>query len=239
MEKLKSLNKISVVGDSILKGVIYDEVAGRYKFLKQSAVSAFEKINQIAVINYSKFGSTVSKGMEKLNKFIVKGTDDSEVVLIEFGGNDCDFDWDKIFLNPFQNHYPNTSYSKFIETISDMIESVLSVGKTPVLMNLPPIDADRYFNWIVKGDENKAELLLKFLGDKNFIYRHQELYSRAIEHIAKIKDIYVINVRDKFLSIPRYSDYLCADGIHPNEKGQEVIKTAFLNAYKERVLLNI
>lgn len=237
MIKLASLNKISVFGDSILKGVVFDEMTGKYKFLKENAVRAFSNISHIAVENYSKFGSTVSMGLDKLNKLIMKDKDDSDVVLIEFGGNDCDFNWDNVCSNPLENHIPNTAYQKFVDTISDMIDAVINVGKRPIVMNLPPIDYERYFSWITKGNQIREEKIMQFLGDKNYIYRHQELYSRAIETVAKAKDIYVINVRDAFLSIPRYSDYLCADGIHPNEKGQEIIKNAFLKAYKERVIL--
>lgn len=239
MERLRSVDKISVLGDSILKGVIFDEVAGKYKFLKEGAVSAFENMYHIAVQNYSKFGNTVSKGLEKLNKTIVKGTDDSQVVLIEFGGNDCDYNWDNVCLNPLDEQEPNTTYSKFIETSTAMIELVLAAGKRPVVMNLPPIDYERYFKWITKGDQKREDSILKFLGEKSHLYRQQELYSRAIENVAKAKDLYVVNVRDGFLTLPRYGDYLCIDGIHPNEKGQEIIKNAFNKAYQERILMNV
>ena len=231
------LDNISVLGDSILRGVVLDEATKKYKFLKQGAVSSFEKMYQVSVTNYSKFGCTAKKGLEKLQQ-ILKSDEPSEAVLIELGGNDCDFDWEAVCTAPEgEPHAPNTPYGEFVNLIRTIIEDTLKGGKRPFFMNLPPIDSDMYFAWIAKGDPNRAQKLLSFLGDKNYIYRHQELYSRAIEHLAHEYNLYLIDIRDKFLAIPKYSDFLCADGIHPNAKGQELIKEAFSNAYLERGLV--
>lgn len=232
---MKAINSISILGDSILKGVIFDEETGRYKFLKENAVSIFENMFDITIINHSKFGCTVSKASEKLSQALAK-KEDSDAYLIELGGNDCDFNWDEVAKDPFAKHIPNTPYDKFLSSVSKMVEEIIKSGKVPFIMNLPPIDYERYFNWITKNDTERQKNILAFLGDKSYIYRHQELYSRALEKVAKKYDLYTVNVRDIFLSIPCYSDYLCIDGIHPNVKGQELIEDIFAQAYKERVL---
>lgn len=231
------LDNICVLGDSILRGVVLDEATKKYKFLKQGAVSSFENMYHISVTNYSKFGCTAKKGLEKLQQ-ILKSDIPAEAVLIELGGNDCDYDWEAVCTDPLgAGHAPNTPYSEFVKLIRTMIEDTLKGGKRPFFMNLPPIDSDMYFSWIAKGDPVRAKNLLTFLGDKNYIYRHQEMYSRAIEHLAHEYDLYLIDIREKFLVIPKYSDFLCADGIHPNARGQELIKDAFSNAYLERGLI--
>jgi lysophospholipase L1-like esterase len=48
--------------------------------------------------NISKFGDTLLKGAQKLREYLSKNK--SDVVIIEFGGNDCDFYWEEISKNP-------------------------------------------------------------------------------------------------------------------------------------------
>ena len=229
------INSISVLGDSILRGVVLDEATKKYKFLKQGAVSGFEKMYNVSVTNYSKFGCTAKKGLEKLQA-VLKNDAPSDGVLIELGGNDSDFDWEAICAGTVTEPVPNTPYSQFVSLIRTITEQTLKAGRRPFFMNLPPIDSERYFEWISKGDPVRAQKLLSFIGEKSYIYRHQELYSRAIEHIAKEYDLFTIDIRELFLAIPKYGDFLCGDGIHPNEKGHDLIKEAFSKAYVERVL---
>ena len=65
--------------------------------------------------------------------------------------------------------------------------------------------------------------ILTFLGEVDFIYKWQEMYSAAIEKLAVEEKIPIIDIRSGFLNKEDYSDYLCADGIHPNEKGHLLI----------------
>lgn len=234
---MKVTDKITVLGDSILKGVVMDKVTGKYKFLRESAVNLFMNTNKVSVQNYSKFGCTAQKADKNLD-ILLKKDNLSQCVLLELGGNDCDFDWDAVCSSPAGAHCCKVPYEEFKNIISKMVEKILASGRRPFVMNLPPIDSDLYFKYISKNDENRAVNLLNFLGDKSFIYRHQELYSRAIESVARSYNLYIINVRDAFLSIGKYSDYLCEDGIHPNELGQAVIKQVFDCSYKQMVLDN-
>ena len=231
------INQIGVIGDSILKGVVFDEIAGKYKFIKQGAVNLFSRDNKVEIKNYSKFGCTSKKALELLPGALEKCP--SQAMLVELGGNDCDYNWSKVLKNPKSNHTPFVPFEEFKKNLSQIIEKILSAGKTPFVMSLPPIDADRYFNWITKGSKENTENLLKFLGNKSLIYRHQELYSRAIESVARQYNLFIVNVREVFLQIHNYTDYLCLDGIHPNEKGQAIIKQIFDSAYKEVVLRQI
>ena len=44
--------------------------------------------------------------------------------------------------------------------------------------------------------------------------------------LAINKDIPIIDITSKFLEIKNYSNLLCDDGIHPNEKGHKIIAEA-------------
>jgi len=231
------IKNIEILGDSIAKGVIWCEISGKYKLLKESAADLFGLSNSVAVKNHSKFGCTTQKALRILPAILQKETSGG-IVLLELGGNDCDFNWDAVAQSPLAGHLPNVSFTDFKKNITAIIEQILSSGKRPVIMTLPPIDADKYFAWISKGCKERAQRLMTFLGDKNLIYRHQELYANALEKMAVKYNLYVVPLREVLLKIHKYSDYLCLDGIHLNSKGHAVVKTVCDRTYKEYLLLN-
>ena len=229
---MKIIKNIEVLGDSIAKGVVWDEIVGKYKFLQESAANLFESSNKVAIKNHSKFGCTTTKALEILPNILEK-EESGNVILLELGGNDCDFDWETVIQSPSSTHKPNVPFADFKKNISLIIEKILAFGKRPVIMTLPPIDAEKYFNWITKNCKERMNQLLSFLGDKNLIYRHQELYANAFEKIALKYNLHIVPIRETLLSIHKYSDYLCLDGIHLNEKGQAVMKSVCDRTYKE------
>lgn len=85
-----SIAKIDIWGDSILKGVILDEAVGRYRLLRENAVTAFSQLFHIDVRNHSHFGCTAPKALVNIDKTLASGLS-TDLVLLEFGGNDCDF----------------------------------------------------------------------------------------------------------------------------------------------------
>ncbi|WP_424244324.1 lysophospholipase L1-like esterase [Elusimicrobium posterum] len=229
------IKNIGILGDSILRGVVFDEISGKYKFLKESAANLFSASNEVSVKNHSKFGCTTQKALQNLPSVLTKDSS-ADIILLELGGNDCDFNWEEVCKNPHLAHSPNVMFEDFKKNVSEIIEKILEAGKRPVVMTLPPIDADKYFNWITGSCKEKAERLMSYLGDKNLIYRHQELYATALEKIALKYNLYTVNVRETLLSIPKYSDYLCLDGIHLNEMGQKIIKQVCDATYKDYLL---
>jgi lysophospholipase L1-like esterase len=52
------------------------------------------------------------------------------------------------------------------------------------------------------------------------------MYSVAVEELAAEKKIPLIDIRSGFLRKKNFSRYLCADGIHPNDKGHLLISKA-------------
>ncbi len=53
---------ICVFGDSVAKGVVFDEARQKYIHLKDNFISLTQKKLNIPFANYSVFGATVSKG---------------------------------------------------------------------------------------------------------------------------------------------------------------------------------
>ena len=101
------------------------------------------------------------------NLDIIKNSTGSYVVM-EFGGNDCDFNWKEISENPDAEHKPNSEIKHFVMMYTELIKEIKDMGKMPVLLSLPPIDAKKYFLKISNG--LNAENILKWMnGNKQFL----------------------------------------------------------------------
>ncbi|MEG1754494.1 MAG: SGNH/GDSL hydrolase family protein [Christensenella sp.] len=222
----KVINSILVMGDSVARGVVFHTEKKRYVFSKDGFIKKLTSVLRADVHNMSKFGMTSDYGRRILSEKLEEV--DPDLVLIEYGGNDCDYKWDEVARDPTAVHLPNTSLKAFEQNIRRMVSLLKSLGKTPVLMNLPPLDAASYFSWFTKKDTECGRNVLKWLHDVSKIYWWQEKYSYTIEKIADSMNTHLVNVRGAFLRWPDYKALICEDGIHPNEAGQDLIERAFV-----------
>ena len=211
-----SITSYCVLGDSVGKGVVFDTISSRYKVLKENFANLFSASRNAVVENWSVFGCTVTKGLQIAKRHFERGAD-AGALLLEFGGNDCDYDWATVSADPDAEHLCKTPMADFRTKYTELIQDARAVGKTPVLMNLPPIDPDRYFARITQG--LSAENILHFLGDVDRIYRWHEYYSLAVNNLAAELSVPLIDVRSAFLERRRCLDLICEDGIHPNAQG--------------------
>nr|WP_317412375.1 SGNH/GDSL hydrolase family protein [uncultured Solibaculum sp.] len=217
---------LSMWGDSVLRGVILDEKRGRYTTLKNRDMETSLENMGIQVNNCSRFGYTAPRAKNLLLHTLEDGYR-CDAVMLEYGGNDCDFNWAEVAANPEQDHFPNTSLEEFEKCYIEMIEALQKQNIKPILLTLPPLDAVRYLNWITRNGLSRDNIL-KWLGDVFRIYRFHERYSIAVSHLAKRYGCPLLDIRDAFLSHPDCSQLMCADGIHPNEKGHQVMDKAML-----------
>lgn len=218
------MKKVYIYGDSILKGILLNKETKRYYTMKNT-IKELEKYFPFKIENKSKFGRTIDKGYKEIKSMLNKNTD-CDIVVLEYGGNDCDHKWGEISIDPNKNHTPNTDIEKFEQIYFNIITDLKSKGIEPVIMSLPPIDSQKYFNWIIEngGDKNNV---LTWLNDKERIARYQELYSISATKVALETNCLFIDVRSEFLKQNNYKDLMCDDGIHPNEKGHKIIIKAF------------
>jgi lysophospholipase L1-like esterase len=212
---------ISVFGDSILKGVRMLKGTTRYGTTDDIGLESIARAHDWVLDNRSRFGCTVTKGEQLLNRLLEKN-DPPAAVLLEYGGNDADFRWDEVAARPLEEHLPNTPLPVFCDTLRRMVLSLRAHGVRPVLSTLPPISSERYLNWITRNGLSK-ENILQWLGDANAIYRYQEKYSLAIERLAAETGCFLVDLRSAFLDKRVLLPYLCADGIHPSDAGQRLI----------------
>ena len=212
------MNNIYVYGDSIMKATIPDENM-KYHFFANEYMEKFLKL-PVSIVNRAKFGAYAEKGLAIIEKDLAKGVD-CDIALVEFGGNDCNFDWSAIAVSPEAQHDPKTLPEKFIETMTKIISRLRENGIRPVMMTLPPVDAQRYFNFITRDGKN-GENILKWLGDVEIISRYQKMYSDAVSKLASHLQVFCIDIRG-YLSEYSLSEIISADGIHPSSKGYKLI----------------
>lgn len=218
---------ISVWGDSILKGIVLDELTGAYRVLPNNCVSRFAEQTKSEITNHASFGMTTVKAYERILRSVERNPPQKDdIVLVEFGGNDCDYHWEEISLRPDDYHEPKTPISVFGSKMQSIIDIFRDFGISPVLMTLPPLDPNRYFEWISRGLDGSN--ILKWLHDVNKIYRWQEAYNDIIIQTAKENGLRLINVRKSFLVSDHYTDLICKDGIHPNANGHETIYNSLI-----------
>ncbi len=229
--EVKDSYVIVAYGDSITKGIIYDDKRSKYATLKENFTSIIENKIKGPVYNAGKFGNTIMRGARKMYNDVIKKSPD--MVLVEFGGNDCDYKWDEIAKNPDMEYKPNTDIITFRETLLTMIDTLKTNHILPVLMTLPPLDPLKYFKWIAKEDSFAEKNILHWLGTKDRLFTWHNSYSKMITEVANETSTVLIDVRSEFLKYSDYSRFLCKDGIHPNIEGQSLIATVILKFMKE------
>lgn len=225
MDNLKDQKAITVWGDSVMRGVIFDENKNRYTLLGENSADEASRSLGLKLHNRSRMGCTVTKGLDILKRDLTEKQYNCDAALIEFGGNDCDYDWKKVAEHPEADHQPKTPLSSFVTQLREMVQTVYHRGIVPVMMSLPPIDAQRYFEFFTRAGLNK-ENILRWLGDIQHIYHWHERYNSAVLQVAEECSCPVVGVREAFLCQKDVRDFLCVDGIHPNAKGHELIRQA-------------
>lgn len=226
------LKNVCAFGDSVMKGIVIDdenspENGVKYKISNMGfAARCRERLN-IEVDNFARFGAVVSHGKKMISRYIDK-IKKSDFVLFEYGGNDCDYNWAAIAARPDDEHSPNTPIPQFVAEYSALIDEVKALGAKPVLLSLPVLDPVRFFRHVTRGIN--GDNVLRWLGGSVLaIDRWHERYNMEIFRLGALKRVPVIDITSVFLERKDYSNYICDDGIHPNEHGHALIEGAIID----------
>lgn len=224
---MRKVEEIAIWGDSVMRGVIYDPAREKYVLLEENSADRASRSLGLRLRNRARMGCTITKGMTILKKDMAGGLQ-TDAALIEFGGNDCDFDWEAVAAAPEKEHQPKTPLGIFTSQLTDMVNMVKAKGISPLMMTLPPIHAQRYFDFFTRGGLSR-ENILRWLGDVQFIYRWHEQYNAAVVRVARQCGCLLADVREAFLSCRHYEELLCVDGIHPNAEGHALMESVLEN----------
>jgi len=217
---------VVIYGDSIMKGAVPD--GQRYRSVMAQILPRLAEKYGLSVTNRARFGCTIDKGQAMLQKDLQADTLPYRVALVEYGGNDCDYDWAAIARDPQGTHLPKTGMQEFLRTLENMVDQLLQKHIQPLLMTLPPISAERYLSCICqRGGLERGSILRWLGGEEQMIYRYQEMYSAAILKLALRRRLPLVDVRSYFLDKHNYASLISPDGIHPSEAGYSLILSAF------------
>lgn len=211
------IERVEFFGDSIVRGALWAD--GRFRLRPGNGYPALADMG-LAVRNNAMIGSTIVKGAKVVERRL-PALDEKTLVIMGFGGNDCNFDWQAVSEAPDADHLPVVLLQSFRERYARAIAKVQTTGAQVALLSLVPLDADKFFANISAGRDSGA--ILKWLGDKAILYRWHENYSRTVERLAAAMDCALIDVRDGFLTRHDFSGLIGADGIHPTEAGYAII----------------
>lgn len=220
---------VCAFGDSILQGVIHDAQNNKYRLLKENFLAISGSKLNVDWKNFARHGSLITFGEQEFAKHldIVK---DCDYIFFSFGGNDSDHNWDEIATHPFAEHYPAVPLNIFHQKYVNLIKQVQMRGKTPILFSLPPVNSKMFFDTISKY--RSKENILHFLhGDISNIYQWHSMYNMEIFKIANETNAPIIDITTGFLAQIDYSEFLCDDGVHPNEKGHQLIAESLKDFY--------
>lgn len=224
--------KIAALGDSLTKGVVLTE-KNRYSLLEHSFIDIIGNELDLYIENYGKFGSTVDFGSHVIERHS-DTISSADYTFLEYGGNDCDFDWMRIADNPSSEHHPKTILESFREKFLQLIQKIRELGSRPVIISLPPIDSVAYFSFFSRfmNEEQKKNVVNWLGGDINIIERWHESYNRTLFEIAETSKVQIIDITTPFQNYRGSLKALyCPDGIHPNAEGHRLIADSISNSY--------
>lgn len=222
--------KIAALGDSLTKGVVLNE-RNRYSVLDKGFVDIVGEELDVDVKNYGKFGCTVGYGYSVIDRHS-EDIAQADYTLLEYGGNDCDYDWDKIGDDPEGTYEPKTLLDSFKESLTGLVRKIREIGSRPLIISLPPIDSESYFGFLTRNmNQIQKDNVLKWLGgDVNIISRWHESYNQALFQVAAATSTPIIDVTSSFDKMgPDLKRMYCSDGIHPNSAGHRLIASSVVN----------
>lgn len=212
--------KVTVYGDSVLKGVLLE--GGRY-VVNRDWERLLGETFHLTIRNCARFGGTIMKMLPLIQKDSSTEAPESEIAVLELGGNDCDYDWAAISEAPDAQYDCKTPPEVFLDRYREAVDLIRRSGRIPVLMTLPPVHSERYLRYICRNGLSMQNIL-RWLGDVEAISRWQSRYSRMVEQVAGEMNVKLIDLRRAFPKEPKALEpLLCEDGIHPSRLGQKLI----------------
>ncbi|MBQ1256486.1 MAG: SGNH/GDSL hydrolase family protein [Clostridia bacterium] len=219
-------NTLFVLGDSIGRGILFNEKLNRYSLCRNTFDTALKSAG-VRVFNFAKMGMTSQNALSLMDRC---EKSENAVAAIEFGGNDSDLNWNEVSRSPDIFHEAAVPVSKYEDNIASLAEKARKRGMRPVIVTPLPLIAEKFFSYVAKGRDENA--IMTYLGSKQSIYRWQERYATAAIRAAHSAGCPVFDARSLFLNRLDFDSLIGPDGMHPNERGYKVLSDAVVNAWE-------
>ncbi|MBE5788330.1 MAG: SGNH/GDSL hydrolase family protein [Clostridiales bacterium] len=217
------MNEIYLFGDSASQGLVLDD-NGQYHVSRKGCIRLLKR-KGFPIRNYAVHGYTVLQGLESFERMQIEP---GSRCVIQFGGNDCDLDWDAVSQEPGVFHDGRVPLRDFRNDLVRFIREARERFLEPILVTPPALISTRFYRWVSR--ERNSDHILRYLHeDTESMYRWQERYATAVREVAAGESCRLLDIRNWLLDRMDYPSLFCADGIHPNEAGHEVIAEIVLS----------
>ena len=123
------MNEIYLFGDSAAQGIVLDE-QGQYRVSRAGCIRLLKR-RGYPIRNYAVHGYTVLQGLESFRSMPIE---EGSFCVIQFGGNDCDLDWDAVSRDPDSYHEGRVSLADFRGKITRFVREARERKLEPVLI---------------------------------------------------------------------------------------------------------
>ncbi|MGM0845566.1 MAG: SGNH/GDSL hydrolase family protein [Bacillota bacterium] len=213
--------KIVCLGDSLTRGVSF--VKGRLRILKENYPNALQQLfsennKDVSVINKGVFNDNSHHLVKRLEKDVIN--EKPQYVIIEIGGNDCNFKWAEVAEKPWEKHKAIVPMNQYIDNIKTIITNLKEHQITPVIATLPPLDPVRYYKNI---SEKYSPAISHWISEVGGIGYWHGLYNQNLNMLAEECSTLKVDVRSALKKAGNLVDYISDDGIHLTAEGYKVL----------------
>ena len=211
------MTEIDLFGNSVAQGIVMD-ANGQYRVTRVGCVRLLKR-KGFPIQNYAVHGYTVLQGLDSFESMTIEP---GSWCVIQFGGNDCDLDWDAVSEHPDVFHDGRVPLPDFKNNLIRFVREARDRGLKPVLVTPLAMISYRYCQWVSRG-RNAAAILHYLRDDPESIGRWQEKYADAVREAAVGEGCPLLDLRAALIKRLDYPSLFCEDGIHPNENGHAVM----------------
>jgi len=213
----KQIKSVSVIGDSLLKGIIYNENKNIYNVLENNCISLLEEESNLNINNYSICGLNI----DNLNKYfkLVLNKSKDEIIILEIGSDSFEQD---LLTNDFKPLY---TIGKFNRILKKIIKTTKKENRNIVLTTIPYISNSKFYRFVSgkKGVRNQKGIL----EINNFI----EEINNLIKKLSKKYNVLLIDLNRGINSYDE--DLYSIDGKYLSSKGHKILKNIFMENFNK------
>jgi len=156
---------------------------------------------------------TSRDGLTRLSRDVLMGPECYHVIVL-FGNNDS---WLR------DDDRPEVSLAEFEQNLNTMISQIRHNGQAPILLNLQPLDRDKFLKrFPIYRDK------MKLLGSDPVTWQKQ--YSELVQNLAAKGRVDFIDIRTPMEK--EITSCIGDDGLHPNDLGHKLIAEVVLGYLK-------
>lgn len=212
--------RIVCFGDSITRGISFAN--GRLRIVKENYPNILQQMLSsfgVEVLNRGVFNDNSDLLVNRLKTDVLDAKPD--YVLIEIGGNDCNFRWNEVAERPEEDHEAIVPLDRYIDNLQHIIQGICAAGAKPVLLNLLPLDPVRYYKHIA---EQFGSAIAHWIAKCGGIEYWHGQYNRSLQRVFESLDsLAVIDIRSVFQQTGSLQTLLSDDGIHPTSSGYRIV----------------